>query len=283
MAQDKEKIVEVITKEDGQEKKIKIVVKKPNNAIMSQAQRIRAKAWTDCVRDGIMTKKELQKFMENNGIWDDHKDNKQKKILEDISRLEKELYLVGKGGKLKTSEGKNIAVEMRRKRIELREHIGEKMSLEQNTAESLSDNSQFDFLVANCTFYENGQRVYSSIEDYTARSDNELAFAAANNLAQIMYAIDKDFESNLPENKFLKTFNFVNEELSLVNNKGQTVDVEGRRIDQSGYYVNEEGKRIDKDGNLLDENGNYIPSVTYVDEKGKKVSNSDKKAETEEK
>jgi hypothetical protein len=98
-----------------------------------------------------------------------------------------------------------------------------------------------------------------------------------------MYAIDKDFESNLPENKFLKTFNFVNEELSLVNDKGQTVDVEGRRIDQSGYYVNDEGKRIDKDGNLLDENGNYIPSVTYIDEKGKKVSNSDKKAETEEK
>lgn len=270
--QDKEKTVEVTVNDNGQEKKVKIIVKKPNNAVVSQAQRVRAKAWTDCVRDGIMTKKELQKFMEQNGIWSEDKDNKQKKIVEEISRLEKELYIVGKGGKLKTSEGKNIAVEMRRKRIELREHIGEKMSLEQNTAESLSDNAQFDFLVANCTYYDNGQKVYSNVDDYTARSDGELAFAAANTLAQLMYSIDKDFENNLPENKFLKMFNFVNEDLSLVNEKGEMVDTEGRRIDQSGYYVNDEGKRIDKDGNLLDENGNYIPSVTYIDEKGKKVS-----------
>lgn len=267
-----EKTVEVTVMENGQDKKIKIVVKKPNNAIISQAQRIRAKAWTDCVRDGIMTKKELQKFMENNGIWDDEKDSTQKKISQEINRLEKELYINGKGGKLKTAEGKNIAVEMRRKRAELREHIAEKISLEQNTAEALSDNAQFDFLVANCTYYENGQKVYSNLEDYTSRSDGEIAFAAASNLAQLMYAIDKDFEANLPENKFLKMFNFVNEDLSLVNEKGETVDLEGRKVDKFGYYINEEGKRVDRDGNLLDDNGNYIPSVTYIDEKGKKVS-----------
>lgn len=267
-----EKTVDVTVTENGQEKKVKILVKKPSNAVISQAQRIRAKAWTDCVRDGIMTKKELQKFMENNGIWDEEKDSSQKRIIQEIARLEKELYISGKGGKLKTTEGKNIAVEMRRKRSELRDHIAEKLSLEQNTAESLSDNAQFDFLVANCTYYENGQKVYSNLEDYSSRSDGEIAFAAASNLAQLMYSIDKNFEANLPENKFLKMFNFVNEDLSLVNDKGETVDTDGRRIDQFGYYVNEEGKRVDRDGNLLDDNGNYVPSVTYVDEKGKKVS-----------
>lgn len=272
MTKGTDKTVDVTVKNDGQESVVKIVVKKPTNVTISQAQRVRAKAWTDCVRDGIMTKKELHKFMENNGIWDDEKDNKQKRIVEEISRLEKELYVSGKGGKLKTSEGKNIAVEMRRKRAELREHIGEKMSLEQNTAESLADNAQFDFLVANCTYYENGQKVYSDVDDYSTKSDSEIAFAAASALAQMMYAIDKDFEANLPENKFLKMFKFVNDDLSLVNDKGETVDTEGRRIDQFGYYINDEGKRVDRDGNLLDSNGNYIPSITYLDEKGKKVS-----------
>lgn len=267
-----EKTVDVTVKENGEEKKVKIVVKKPNNALISQAQRIRAKAWTDCVRDGIMTKKELQKFMEAQGIWDEEKDYRQKKIVEEINNLEKELYVRGKNGKLKTTEGKNIAIEMRRKRAELRDHIAEKMGLEQNTAEALADNSQFDFLVANCAYYDNGQKVYNSLEEYSSKSDSEIAFAAATNLAQMMYSIDKDFESNLPENKFLKTFHFVNDDLSLVNEKGETVDTEGRRIDKSGYYINEEGKRVDKDGNLLDENGNYIPTVTYIDEKGKKAN-----------
>lgn len=270
---EKEKTIDVkVSQDDGTEKTVKIVVKRPNNAVLSKAQHQSAKVWTDCVRDGIMTKKELEKFMKEHGIWNDNKDEEQKKITEEINRLERELYVSGKNGKLRASEGKNIAIEMRKKRIELRELIAERMNLEQNTAESLSDNARFDFLVANCTFYENGQKVYKTMDEYTENADGEIAFAAATALAQMMYSVDKDFESKLPENKFLKMFNFVDDDLSLVNDKGERVDTEGRRIDEFGYYLNEDGKRVDKDGNLLDENGNYVPSVTYVDDKGKKLN-----------
>jgi hypothetical protein len=272
---EKEKSIDVKIQEGETEKVVKIIVKRPTNTLLSQAQRLSAKVWTECVRDKIMTKKELEKFMKEQDIWNADKDLEQKKIIEDINRLERELYVSGKNGKLRASEGKNIAIEMRKKRIELRELIAEKMSLEQNTAEALSDNSKFDFLVANCTYYDNGQKVYNNMDDYTANSDNEIAFAAATALAQMMYAIDKDFEAKLPENKFLKMFNFVDSDLSLVNSEGQRVDTENRRIDESGYYINDEGKRVDKDGNLLDENGNYIPTVTYVDDKGKKISLKD--------
>lgn len=267
MIKEKEKTLDVKVQNGDKEETVKIVVRKPNNALVSQAQRVAAKCWTDCIRDGIMTKKELEKFMKEQDIWNKDKEDEQKKISEEINALEKKLYLGSNNGKrLTKSEGKNIAIEMRRKRFELRNLISERMSLEQNTAESLSDNARFDFLVANCTYYENGQKVYSNIDDYTEKSDSEIAFAAATALAQMMYSIDKDFEARLPENKFLKMFNFVNDELSLVNDKGETVDTEGRTIDENGYYVNEEGKRVDKDGNLLDENGNYIISVEYVDE-----------------
>jgi hypothetical protein len=272
MKDNKEKIVDVKIKDGNEEKVVKVVVKRPTNALLSQAQRVSAKVWTDCVRDGIMTKKELEKFMKEQGIWNDEKDTEQKKITEEINRLERELYVSGKNGKLRATEGKNIAIEMRRKRIELRELIAERMGLEQNTAESISDNARFDFLVANCAYYENGQKVYKDMDEYTANSDGEIAFCAATALAQMMYSVDKDFESKLPENKFLKMFKFVNDDLALVNDKGERVDTEGRKIDEFGYYVNEEGKRVDKEGNLLDENGNYVPSVTYVDDKGKKIS-----------
>lgn len=219
MIQDKEKKIEVTV--DNQ--KVNLIIRKPNNALMSQAQRVGAKAWTDCVREGIMTKKELEKFMKEQGIWDDGKDEEQKKIVKEISDLEKKLFVSGadKTSKLRASEGKEIAIEMRVKRNELRDLIAERMSLEQNTAESISDNSRFDFLVSSCTFYENGNKVYNSLEDYRERADGEIGFAAATALASMLYAVDKDFEAKLPENKFLKMFNFVNEDLSLVNASGK--------------------------------------------------------------
>jgi hypothetical protein len=273
MSKEKDKVVEVKVKDGEGEKTVKIVVKRPQSAVMSQAQRVSAKAWTDCVRDGIMTKKELSKFMKEQGIWDKGKDVEQDKISADIIALEKKLYVGdSKNAKVKASEAKNIAIDMRKKRNELRELIAEKMALEQNTAEAISDNARFEFLVANCAFYENGNKVYNSIDEYTEQSDSEIAFAAATALAQMMYSIDKDFEANLPENKFLKQYHFVNDDLSLVNEKGETVDLEGRRINNLGQYINDEGQRTDKDGNVLDEQGNYIPSVVYVDDKGKKVN-----------
>jgi hypothetical protein len=105
------------------------------------------------------------------------------------------------------------------------------------------------------------------LEDYRERSDGEIGFAAATALASMLYAVDKDFEAKLPENKFLKMFHFVNEDLSLVNTSGETVDLEGRRIDKQGYYLSAEGNRVDKEGNVLDEFGNYVPQVTYTDDK----------------
>jgi hypothetical protein len=273
MSQDKEKKVEVTVNRNGKEEVVKLLIRKPNNVTMSQAQRVGAKAWTDCVRDGIMTKKELEKFMKEQGIWDDGKDEDQKKIVKEISDLEKRLYVGGadKNSKLRASEGKEIAIQMRIKRNELRDLIAERMSLEQNTAESISDNARFDYLVSSCTFYENGNKVYNSLDEYKEQADGEIGFAAATALASLLYSVDKDFEAKLPENKFLKMFHFVDDNLSLVNDKGETVDLDGRRIEKQGYFLNDEGKRVDKDGNILDEFGNYIPTVTYVDDNSNSI------------
>jgi hypothetical protein len=271
MLKEKDKVVEVTLDNNGTEQKVNIVVKRPNNAMLSEAQRVGAKIWTECVRDGIMTKKELEKFMKEQGIWDESKDSEQKTKIKEIADLEKQLYIGGKNGKLRASEGKDIAIQMRIKRNELRELISEKLSLEQNTAESISDNSRFDFLVANCTFYENGQKVYNNLEEYKVKADSEIGFSAATALASMLYAVDRDFEAKLPENKFLKMFNFVDDSLTLVNDKGELVDADGKRIDKQGFFINENGGRVDRDGNELDEFGNYVPVVTYTDDKGKKI------------
>lgn len=264
MSKDKRTTLEV-KNEDGET--VKIYVQRPTSKILSEAQRVSAKVWTDCVRDKIMTKQELKNFMYENNIWNQSKDLEQLSITNDIQKMEKQLY-VGNGHskRMKMSEAKEIAIRMRIARARLRDLIAEKMSLEQNTAEAISENAKFDYIVARCTFYENGERVYSNLDDYNNNSDSPMAYEAATAMAQLLYSLDKDFEAKLPENRFLVDKGFVNEDLALVNKDGITVDTQGRRINELGHYINEDGQRTDIDGNLLDEDGNYLPSVEYVDE-----------------
>tara|TARA_Y100000361_G_scaffold153879_1_gene177037 strand:- start:5456 stop:6310 length:855 start_codon:yes stop_codon:yes gene_type:complete len=266
--------------EDGT--KVTIYVVKPSNQVISQADIHRAKRWNECIRDNVITKKELKTLMEDRGIWDKSKSDKEDEIGSKISDLEKKLYRGEGGKKPKVSEGKNLALEMRRLRSDLRELISERLGLEENTAEALADNARFDYFVANCTFYkDSGKRVYNSVEDYNKRSSDSVAFTAASMLGNILYNLDSDFEKNLPENKWLNMFNLTDDEGSLVNSEGKTVDSEGRLINEQGHFLDEDGNRVDANGIPLDKDGNYI-LVDYENdlEPPKKKRTTRKKATT---
>ena len=255
MSERVEKTVEI--KSTGE--KVEIYVSKPINEVIKAADRQRSKTWTDCLRDGVIIKKELEVLMEERGIWDKAKTKREEEITKRIISLEKKLYKGDGKKKPKVSEGKKIAIEIRRLRGELRDLIAEKLSMEENTAEALAENAKFDYLVSACTFYkENDERVYNDLDDYNKKSSDEIAFAAATALGEMLYNLDASFEAGLPENRWLKKFKLVDDELSLVNQKGDLVDAEGNKISEEGYFLNSEGKRTDRDGELLDEDGNYI-------------------------
>lgn len=259
----KEKRLEV-EMEDGS--KVKLLIKKPSSQLLSKAQKLGAKVWTDAVREGLFTKLSLQEFMRNQGIWDDNKESRQASITSNIQRLEREIALGVNGKKLKVSEGKAKALELRRLRNQLRELISERIGLEGNTAEGLSDNAKFNYLVSTCTYYENGEKVYKNLEDYEERSDDELAFSAAAALGEIVYNLDKSYEESLPENQFLKKFHLVNDDLALIDTSGNRVDVDGTRVNDKGWLVNEDGKRIDREGNLLSDSGQILLQAEYDDD-----------------
>lgn len=247
-------------KQDGQETEVEIYVVRPNNDTIKMAERYKSKVWNQCIQDGILTKKELGVLMRKRGIWDEKKDREENEITKEIIKLEKELYQGKTGGaKPKLSEGRDLAIQIRRKRSELRDLITEKITLEENTADNLADNARFDYLVAHCTFYKDGTRVYKDFDEYNKKSSDEIAFEAASLLGKLFYNLDSDFEKNLPENKFLKRFNLVNDDLSLVdpNNPEQLIDTNGKRIDKDGYYIDENGNRIDREGAKLTEEGMY--------------------------
>ena len=260
----KEKFTDInILDEDGVERNIRVI--KPTNKLNSEAQRIGAKVWTDCIQDGVMTKQELKQLMKDKGIWGEAHDKRQREIEDSLVSLERQLY-INKRKKMKLSEAKQIAYDMKRKRIELRDHIAERIALEGNTAESLADNAKIDFLVANCTLFQNGQKVYKTIEDYQNGADDIVAFTAAAALAEMLYSLDASFERGLPENKFLVAAGLVNEDLDLVNKEGELVDLDGKVINERGWYQDEDGNRVDKNGNPMTDQGTYIPQVSYIDD-----------------
>ena len=254
-----------IKNDDGTTTEINIVLKNPSNEVIAMSERYRAKIFNQCLMDGILTKPELSRMMTERGLWDKDKDAKHDELTNQIIELEKDLYL-GKGSVKERNEdtGKKIAIKMRQLRIELRDLIAQKVQLEENTAESIADNAKFDFLVAFCTYHENGEKVYKNIDDYNLKSSDAISFVAASKLAEMMYNIDPNFEKSLPENKWLTGRELVDEDGNLVNEKGQKVDIDGRLINDNGEFINDDGHRVDRDGNLLDEDGTYIAQVEYI-------------------
>lgn len=260
----RKQIEKTVKKEDGSE--VKIIVKKPTNNTIKSSDREKARVWNECLMDNILTKKELEVFMDKRGIWDKDKQDKEKEITQRISELERKLYRGEGGKKPSVSRGKEIALEMREKRVELLTLISERNSLQENTAEALADNAKFDYLISCCTFQEDGATpVFESLDAYNNNNDNSLAFAAGSALGELLYNLDPDFEMGLPENKFLKKFELIDEEGALCDQEGKKVDVEGNSIDESGYYLDDDGNRVDKFGNPLTEDGEY-EMIDYVND-----------------
>lgn len=243
---------------NGQE--VSFYVTRPSNQTIRDADRFRTKIWQECTDDGILTKKQLEKAMVANGSWTEEKANLEISITREILKQEKELFNgpKDKRKKPKLSDGRDRAIKIRQLRIQLRDLITERLSLEENSAENLSDNARFDYLVAHSTYYQDGRRVFKDFDDYNSKSADNLAFAAAQIIAEMVYNIDAGFEENLPENIFLKKYGLVNDNLSLVDpNTGHLIDIEGNRIDEEGYLLNEDGVRVDSEGNEIGEDGNY--------------------------
>ena len=266
---------QVVVNEDGQT--VIVGVRRPTNQEMKEADIYRAKAWNKAFREGVMMKAEVDQVMQDRGLWDEDKTTEENKLTTEILELERKLYIGDKGVKPKVSEGRKLALQMRDKRLELRDLISERISMDENTAESIADNARFDYLVFACSFnVETEESLFESYEDYNNKGANAEAVASAQLLAQMVYNLDSNFEDKLPENKFLKQFNLIDGNGQLTDpNTGGLVDYKGHKINEVGHYLDEEGNRVDLEGNKIDKEGLY-EMVDYEDdltiEKPKKVA-----------
>lgn len=259
------------------EKEVEFLVRKPTGEDIREADKIHNRTFKDALDSGAILKIKLDKVLRDQGVWDDDREIRVKTIQKEIFDIEKILF---KKGNIKLSEAKQLALTMKDKRNELKEVLSEKTGLESMTAEAQADNARFSFLVSRCLVYNDTKKPYfKDYADYINQGASEVAQLAASNLVILLFDIG-DYESELPENKFLKKYGFVDEKFRLVNKEGKLVDREGRLIDENGRYINEDGNFVDKEGNLVDLDGNYTnDNIVFLDEDGIALSDPKKDAE----
>ena len=252
---------------DGTEKEF--VVKTPSLNDQREAQKVYNQAFTDAIKSKSVVRAKLDDLLEDQGLWNDEKQAKfttlQKELLDGEKRL-------AKGG-FSLNEAKDLAIKMKGIRDEIRDLISVRTSLDNHSAEGQADNARFNYLVSVCVVYNDTKQPYfNNMEDYLNRSTDQVGLLGAQNLANMLYGLDNDYESNLPENKFLKKFKFVDDKLRLVVKKGRLVDAEGRLVDESGRFIDEEGNFVDKYGNKVNSDGDYlVDPQPFLDDNGNPI------------
>jgi len=252
---------------DGVEKEF--LVKTPSLNDQREAQKIYNQAFTDAIKSKSVVRAKLDDLLEDQGLWNDEKQAKftslQKELLDGEKRL-------AKGG-FSLNEARDLAIKMKSIRDEIRDLISVRTSLDNHSAEGQADNARFNYLVSVCVVYNDTKQPYfNNMEDYLNRSTDQVGLLGAQNLANMLYGLDNDYESNLPENKFLKKFKFIDDKLRLVDKKGRLIDGEGRLIDESGRFVDDGGNFVDKYGNRVTSDGDYVVDTQpFLDDSGNPI------------
>ena len=261
----------VIETKDNEGKAVKVKIRTPTAIQYRDSQIVYNKAFREALDSGALLRQKINDYMTEQGIWNEKKEETQKEFISKIGEKERLL----KGGGIKLSEAKEIALELRDLRDEFKVLLAEKNALDQNSAEGQADNARFAELVRLCIINPGtNQPYFPDQQAYDASADQAWVLEASSELANILYGLDPDYENNLVENKFLKEFNFVNEDLRFINDDGHLVDSEGRLVNQDGRFIAYRTKKGKQD---QDENEIYFVTalgeevVESVDEDGDTV------------
>lgn len=232
-----------------------------------EAAKARNIAFIDALASKAPLRGQVNTLLRSRGQWDDEREAQfndySKQLLDKDRRLKK--------GGMKLIDGKKLALEMKELRNKLTNLLTDKSALDSMTAEGQADNAHFNSLLTTCLVYNNEQgeevRFFTGLDDYIVRGNSEIANTAAQKLMNMLYTTGDNVQKNLPENKFLIKYKFVNEDLKLINKDGKLVDEEGRLIDKDGRFINEAGEFVDKFGNKVDDKGEYIvESLPFTDD-----------------
>lgn len=223
---------------DGEQKTV--YVKHPDPRIEAEANMYASKVFSKLAKsgnDGLLIRARLDEFLKDQGLYTDADFEAIQKISEKINELEAKLV----AGGLKKSEGKQLALDLRRCRYGLLALLAKRMEYDANTIEHHAEKARTNYITFKCLCYEEDVPIFKSAEDYQFDTTGlkNLLVEPIRRIGALCSSYDPEYESKLIENKFLKKYGYCNDKFDLVNEKGELVDDKGRRIDQDGNFLDE--------------------------------------------
>ncbi len=239
----------------------------PTAAQVNEAQSAYNGGFDKAIRSKAPLRIEVEKLLKDRGIWTAAQTN-------EIETLKKELSLKVdrlSGGGMKLGEAKALALEIKELRNKVAMLNLDRRLLDSNTVEAQAEIARFNWYVAQCVVYpDTGKPFFSSLEDYHDKMSTEYAQECARQFGTLQYGVDSDFESRLPEHKFLVKYGFAREkDFKLINKQGKLVDREGHLIDENGFRLDAQGRQINYAGTAISKEGESLVEVKpFLDEDG---------------
>ena len=112
--------------EDNDGNEVVVVVKRPTAKCYNKSQIAYNKAFREALDSGALLRQKLTDYMREQGIWDEKKEEQYEALVKEISDREEAL----KGGGIRLSEAKQIALQLKVKREEFKELLSEKNALD---------------------------------------------------------------------------------------------------------------------------------------------------------
>lgn len=220
------------------DKEYKLMVRRPIPEDTEESNRIRASVVAGCVRSQkqILLRSEIEDYLTKNNIWTSEHQSQLVSIQNDIANMLDKL----RKGAIKLSEGRKIAIEITQKRAELMQLMLKRQVFDDATVESLAERSEKEYLLFASTInLETGERHWESFDDMKQDRNSEVYSAALNNFDELVYGVEA-YERNLPEIKWLKKYDFVDEKLNFIDRKTKEF------VTQDGKPVQEMEKEVAK-------------------------------------
>lgn len=247
------------TIKEGDGREVKLVVRQPTYDEYEKADRVYATKIASLVKENtgkrLLSRQDLNSYLKESGTWTDEDEEKVKSIQKEIAET---LAEIRRGGK-KVTEGRALAIKVMDKRKEMVRVMAKRQVLDDVTIESFAENEKLDYLIYVSTVYaDSGDDYWDSFEDMKNDKFSD-AYKQASGLAmQIFYDIDPEFEKNLPENKWLKKYGFVDEDLNYVDRKT------GEKVDRDGRPVAELEEELKKQ--IADIRGDIVEEQPFIDD-----------------
>ena len=234
--------------------------------------------WNELFEKGRLLRRQLDDELKRRNLWNERLqtqyDMLQIEVLNGINKLEK--------GGIKLSEARLIAIEVSKKRQEMVDMLVARSELDNHTCEGQADNARFNFLFANCLVYnDTDEKVYSSVEEYAVDSNSDPAIKGASEFYYLLSGTES-LDDQLPENKFLKQYEFVDDNFRYTERgTGRLTSEDGKYIDEEGYYIayNEDGStyRVTYDGQKVDLNATTkVEFSPFLEDDGQPVVSEEK-------